>query len=392
MPNLKKLALGFACLLALNTLPVFAQDATIDDLDVRQVTTHIGEMDMAIENTDREINDSIRFEPYQALFDMVFRRDVVYLMRHGPTDWSKRDEPDVAPTDCDNQRIMSEQGRVDMRNLGSLLASNRIVPSQIVVSEWCRNQQTLEQLIQGYSDVDADVAKAIPVETDPALNLLLSLQGAPSTQVLEDRIASWQGDPDRTGPLLIISHYTNIEELTQFKVFEGEILVLDPTRNNRVLGYLRLASASPDVGHFADVFDSPLQREEQALDMVERYYVGLNNRDFTVVDGILSEDWYTHTQSQDQESQDASGFFDELDSYLIGMPDAQFQISSLHFADDVVTVIGVVQGTHSGPLFGIPATGRDVSFGAIAVHKVSDNEILESWQIPDRLSLLRQIR
>ena len=323
---------------------------------------------------------------------MVFRRDVVYLMRHGPTDWSKRDEPDVAPSDCDNQRIMSDQGRIDMRNFGSLLASNRIVPAQIVVSEWCRNQQTLEELLKGYSDVDAETANSIPVETDPSLNLLLSLQGAPSTDVLNDRISSWQGDPDRTGPLLIISHYTNIEELTQFKVFEGEILVLDPKRDNRVLGYLRLASAAPDVGHFADVFDSPLQREEIALDMVERYYLGLNNREFSVVDGILSEDWYSRTQSQDEVAQDSISFFDELQSYLEGMPDAQFLITSLHYADDVVTVVGRVVGTHTGTLFGVPATGREVSFGAIAVHKVRENEIVESWQMPDRLSLLRQIR
>ncbi len=392
MSILPKLFVGIISMTIALTTPVSAQDANIDDLEVRQVTTHMGEMDMAIESTNREVNDSIRFEPYQGLFDMVFRRDVVYLMRHGPTDWSKRDEPDVAPTDCDNQRIMSEQGRVDMRNLGSLLASNRIVPAQIVVSEWCRNQQTLEELLKGYSDVDAEIADAIPVETDPSLNLLLSLQGAPSTNVLQDRISSWKGDPNRTGPLLIVSHYTNIEELTQFKVFEGEILVLDPKRNNRVLGYLRLASAAPDVGHFADVFDSPLQREEIALDMVERYYLGLNNREFSVVDGLLSENWYTHTQSQDEVAQDTSGFFDEIQSYLEGMPDAQFQINSLHYADDVVTVVGRVTGTHTGPLFGVAATGRKVSFGAIAVHKVRDNEIVESWQMPDRLSLLRQIR
>ena len=314
MSTLNKMILNIAFASSVLATPVLAQETSIDDLEVRQVTTHIGEMDMAIESTEREINDSIRFEPYQGLFDMVFRRDVVYLMRHGPTDWSKRDEPDVAPSDCDNQRIMSDQGRIDMRNFGSLLASNRIVPAQIVVSEWCRNQQTLEELLKGYSDVDAETANSIPVETDPSLNLLLSLQGAPSTDVLNDRISSWQGDPDRTGPLLIISHYTNIEELTQFKVFEGEILVLDPKRNNRVLGYLRLASAAPDVGHFADVFDSPLQREEVALDMVERYYLGLNNREFSVVDGILSEDWFSRTQSQDEVAQDSTSFFDELES------------------------------------------------------------------------------
>ena len=74
------------------------------------------------------------------------------------------------------------------------------------------------------------------------------------------------------------------------------------------------------------------------------------------------------------------------------MPDAQFLITSLHYADDVVTVVGRIVGTHTGTLFGVPPTGREVSLGAIAVHKVRENEIVESWQMPDRLSLLRQIR
>jgi hypothetical protein len=50
--------------------------------------------------------------------------------------------------------------------------------------------------------------------------------------------------------LLIITHFTNIEEQTQFTVYEGEMLVIDLKRDNRVLGYMRLRSAGRDIGHF----------------------------------------------------------------------------------------------------------------------------------------------
>ena len=43
----------------------------------------------------------------------------------------------------------------------------------------------------------------------------------------------------------------NKAELTEFAVYKGEALVLDPKQNNRVSGYLRLKTASPDVGHFS---------------------------------------------------------------------------------------------------------------------------------------------
>ena len=117
-------------------------------------------------------------------------------------------------------------------------------------SEWCRNQQTVETLTAGYARADAARAEALPGQTDAELNLLLSLQGARDVVGMRERISAWDGG-DGSGPLLMISHFTNIEELTNFAVFEGEILVVDPKRDNRVLGYVRLTSAEPDIGHFS---------------------------------------------------------------------------------------------------------------------------------------------
>ena len=199
---------------------------------------------------DEVIQEVLRFEPWQML-DELFRDDIVLLMRHGQTDWSMRDISDVAPTDCENQRVMTEVGKEQMRQLGILLVANEMVPGKIMVSEWCRNQQTVEALRSGMLEADENALMDTPIETVPALDLLLSLQGAPNVSELRQIVTDWDGG-DGKGPLLIVSHYTNIEELTEFRVYEGEMLVVDPKRNNRVLGYLRLKSAGPDIGHFSD--------------------------------------------------------------------------------------------------------------------------------------------
>lgn len=211
-----------------------------------------GEMSvtMPAETQDRTVTEVLRFEPWQML-DELFRDDIVLVMRHGPTDWSMRDASDVAPTDCDDQRVMTEDGKERMRQLGVLLVANGLVPGRIMVSEWCRNQETLAALSEGMLEIDDAALLGKPIETVPALNLLLSLQGAPNVTAMRQIITNWDGS-DGTGPLLLISHYTNIEELTEFRVYEGELLVVDPKRDNRVLGYLRLKSAGPDAGHFPD--------------------------------------------------------------------------------------------------------------------------------------------
>ena len=66
-------------------------------------------------------------------------------------------------------------------------------------------------------------------------------------------------------------------------------------------------------------------------------------------------------------------------------------IEDIHVTDDVVTVIGEITGVHSGEVFGVAATGNQIAFGAIAVHRLSDGQIVESWQIADRVSLIQQL-
>jgi len=251
-------ALFTALSLALAPVQSFAQTLDESDMKVRgkleQVSTHMGSMSVELGAGVPEINDRLIFEPYQMNDELQTRTDLVFLMRHGPTDWSNLDEKNVSPTDCANQRVLSPEGRKSMETLGLLLGSNLLLPSKILVSEWCRNQQTLESMNVGFDQVATDLSKAFVVETEPELNLLLSLQGADDVVELRRIITEWDGTPPEGSPykgrLLIITHFTNIEELTNFQVFEGEILVVDPKRDNRVIGYLRLASASADVGHF----------------------------------------------------------------------------------------------------------------------------------------------
>ena len=221
---------------------------TMGGMDVDLPEAMADRLPARLEADGTQRRDSLRFEPYQML-DELFRPDIVFLMRHGPTDWSMRDAKDVAPTDCANQRLLTSDGADRMHDLGLLLAANDIRPARIVTSEWCRNQATRDAVVEGMSVIAPDYAEGIDLVTDPALNLLLSLQGAPDVEDLRTLISTWDGG-DGSGPLLVISHFTNIEELTNFSVYEGEMLMIDPKRDNRVLGYVRLRSAGPDVGHF----------------------------------------------------------------------------------------------------------------------------------------------
>lgn len=49
-------------------------------------------------------------------------------------------------------------------------------------------------------------------------------------------------------------------------------------------------------------------------------------------------------------------------------------------------------GTHRGPAFGIPATGRSVQTQEFAVYRFADHRIAEVWVAADNLRVLQQLR
>ena len=124
---------AYAIAATLVATPLFAQDLSgdlISDIagNITRVSGFAGEMTvtMGSEDSTRSVKEVLRFEPWQML-EELFRDDIVLLMRHGPTDWSKRDPADVAPDDCENQRVMTEEGKQQMRELGILMVANDIL-------------------------------------------------------------------------------------------------------------------------------------------------------------------------------------------------------------------------------------------------------------------------
>jgi predicted ester cyclase len=58
---------------------------------------------------------------------------------------------------------------------------------------------------------------------------------------------------------------------------------------------------------------------------------------------------------------------------------------------DMVAATIRVQGTHSGNLYGIPATGKTFDIESAAVFKSAEGRIVEAWYMADEATLLRQL-
>ena len=58
---------------------------------------------------------------------------------------------------------------------------------------------------------------------------------------------------------------------------------------------------------------------------------------------------------------------------------------------DKVTWRWTFRGRHTGPLMGVPATGKEVTIVGITIDRFAGGQIVERWQQVDNLGMLQQL-
>ena len=51
----------------------------------------------------------------------------------------------------------------------------------------------------------------------------------------------------------------------------------------------------------------------------------------------------------------------------------------------------VVEGTHRGTLWGIPATGCRVRWDALMIYRFEDRKVVEQWAVEDWTAILQEV-
>jgi predicted ester cyclase len=72
-------------------------------------------------------------------------------------------------------------------------------------------------------------------------------------------------------------------------------------------------------------------------------------------------------------------------------PDWHSDLDALYAEDDIVVERFTASGTHTGEIFGLPASKTVCSLGGINIFRVHDGKIVERWGRVDELGMLRQL-
>jgi predicted ester cyclase len=86
-----------------------------------------------------------------------------------------------------------------------------------------------------------------------------------------------------------------------------------------------------------------------------------------------------------------AGFADTLHHLIAGIPNIRFEIQELVAEGDRVAVRWRWAGRHTGSLFGVPASGRDLHNDGIAIYHLRDAKVVAASLQTDRLGVLQQV-
>ena len=124
---------------------------------------------------------------------------------------------------------------------------------------------------------------------------------------------------------------------------------------------------------------------------IQRYYGELWNQwHFDLIPQLLSPT-IRFRGSLGTEVSGHAGFRAYMKTVRAAFPDFENVIDEIVSDRNKVVVRLTYHGTHSGPLFGFPATGRKVEYAGVAIFGFKGGQIDEGWVLGDLAMLGRQI-
>lgn len=80
-----------------------------------------------------------------------------------------------------------------------------------------------------------------------------------------------------------------------------------------------------------------------------------------------------------------------LQGYFAAFPDFAAQVESMHGEGDLVVTRMRLSGTHQGPFYGAPPTGKKFDVGAMLIFRVQGDKLVERWFWVNMLGLRQQL-
>ena len=134
--------------------------------------------------------------------------------------------------------------------------------------------------------------------------------------------------------------------------------------------------------------------EEQNMAVVRGAHAALASGDFEGFKAAIGPDYVRHCQAIPPELQELRGtdeFFAFLEEWVSGVPEYTDTITQMIAHQDKVAYVSTMTGVQTGPIGGLPATGREFTVVNIIIQRLEDGKVGETWVSWDNVAILSQL-
>jgi steroid delta-isomerase-like uncharacterized protein len=114
-----------------------------------------------------------------------------------------------------------------------------------------------------------------------------------------------------------------------------------------------------------------------------------NKGNLAAVDELIADDYVGHAAGTEVRGRE--GMKGLVATYRAAFPDYRCTIEDQIAEADKVVTRWTARGTQQGELMGISPTGKRVSLPGVAVDRLADGRLVETWLEADVLGMLRQL-
>ncbi len=171
----------------------------------------------------------------------------------------------------------------------------------------------------------------------------------------------------------------------------GAARLCEPGTNpaGRLCQPARVSSIARSSGMLPELGAPPSAAAQAPTEPVRRLFEEeLNQGRWEVFEQVHTKDFVAHAGGR---SFSAAEDLEAAKENRTGSPDARITLEHMFAEKDCVAVLYRVEGTHTGPWGGIPATGKRFSARGQVIFRLQDAKIAEEWGMPDMAALMRSL-
>ena len=131
--------------------------------------------------------------------------------------------------------------------------------------------------------------------------------------------------------------------------------------------------------------------------IVDRFAATLNAHDLDAFAALFADDYVNHQLSAAAPLPSAgappkTATVNFFAARLKGLPDLKVTIQASLADADKAAASFLYEGTQQGPLYGVPPTGKRLSFTSCDIFRVTDGKIAEHWGMGDIAGVMAQLK